>query len=317
MSLTQELMRTEPALEYTQEIYRIVAKDYANWRQVGRIKEATGHILSAKAALKAGRGDEALAWAGKAVRTNPDPAALEFERKVREIVGDSGAGKKNPEPKGGGIPLGPIFPAFGLGAAACAVVKSRKTVESEDGYNENDRPQAGELQRFVAGAVLSGLAGAGLYFGGAYAVSAGAPIVKRFVSGPGQQAMRLAQSEAGAINPRSISSAQNAINAGIWSSGKIGDHARNALGHWNKHNHEFPEFRNAKEYVEGDWRFMRNPPPGTLSKQSSVRAGETVFYNPTSNTLVIRGVDGAPKSMYRPDTAINKFATNLEYYNAQ
>lgn len=208
MSLTQELMRTEPASEYTQEIYRIVAKDYASWQQVERIKEATGYILSAKAALKAGRGDEALAWADRAVQANPDPVALEFERKVREIVGDSGAGKKSSEPKGGGVPLWPLFPAFGLGAAAYAVTKSRRTVESEDGFNEDDRPQPGELQRFVAGSILAGLAGAGLYFGGAYAVSAAAPALTRFMAGPGQQAVRLAQSEAGAINPRSIAGAK-------------------------------------------------------------------------------------------------------------
>lgn len=200
MGLAQELMRTEPASEYTQEIYRIVAKDYATWQEVSRIKEATGHILSAKAALKAGRGEEALAWAAKSVQANPDSVTLEFEKKVRKIVGDFGAGKKNSAPKGGGIPLWPIFPAFGLGAAY-AVAKSRKTVESEEGFNENDRPQPGELQRFVAGVILSGAAGAGLYMGGAYAISAAAPAVARFMAGPGQQAVRLAQSEAGSINP--------------------------------------------------------------------------------------------------------------------
>ncbi|PIR18604.1 MAG: hypothetical protein COV48_06595, partial [Elusimicrobia bacterium CG11_big_fil_rev_8_21_14_0_20_64_6] len=50
MSLTQELMRTEPASEYTQEIYRIVAKDYVSWQ---RDQETIGYIYSAKAALKA------------------------------------------------------------------------------------------------------------------------------------------------------------------------------------------------------------------------------------------------------------------------
>lgn len=317
MSLTQELMRTEPTSEYTQEIYRIVAKDHAQWR---RDQEAIGYIYSAKAALKAGRGNEALEWAHKAVQTNPTPVVTEFAEKVREIVGDVSveAPKRAPvAPKNGGLPLWPLFPAFGLGAAAYAVAKSRKTVESEDGFNGDDRPQPGELQRLVAGSVLAGLAGAGIYLGGAFMISAGAPLAARFMSGPGKHAVRLAQSEAGAINPRSIDSVQNATKTSIWSPGKVGDPARNALGHWNKHNLEFPEFQNAKEYVEGAWRFIRNPPPGTLSKPSSVRAGETVFYNPTSNTLVIRGVDGAPKSMYRPDTTINKFATNLDYYNAQ
>ncbi len=317
MSLAQELMRAESASEYTQEIYRIVAKDYARWQ---RVQATIGYISSAKAALLAGRGDEALAWANKAVQTDPAPAVMKFAEEVRTIVGNGKVGespKKPKAPKDGGIPLWPMLPIAGLGAAAYAVTKSRKTVESEDGFDEEHRPLYGRLQQFVAGAILAGITGAGVYLGAAYAVSIGVPLAARFVSGPGQQALRLAHSEAGAINPLSVNSLQNATKTAIWSPGKIGDPARNALGHWKKHNHEFPEFRNAKEYVEGAWRFIRNPPPGTLSKPSSLRAGETVLYNPTSNTLLIRGVDGAPKSMYRPDIAINKFMTNLDYYNAQ
>lgn len=183
-----------------------MAKDYAHWR---RVQETTGYISSAKAALQAGRDDEALDWAQKAIQTDPAPAIMKFSENVRKIVDDYRAEetsrkKKTPAPRDGGILLWPLLPAFGLGAAAYAVAKSRKTVESADGYNENDRPQAGELQRFVAGSILAGLAGAGLYLGGAFAVGAAAPAAARFMSGPGQQAVYLAQSEVGAINPSSI-----------------------------------------------------------------------------------------------------------------
>lgn len=106
-----------------------------------------------------------------------------------------------PVPESGGLPLWPVVPAAGLGVAAFAVRRSRTTVESEDGFNEGDRPQPGRLQEFVAGAVLAGMAGAAVYLGGVYVVGAATPLANRFMAGPGQQAMRLARSQTGAINP--------------------------------------------------------------------------------------------------------------------
>lgn len=170
-----------------------------------RAQAAIGYINSSKAALTAGRGEEALAWARKATETYPAPEVLRFAKEVGKIV-DSGKIEELPEipvspaSEAGGIPLWPIFPVFGLGAASFAVAKSRKTIESEDGFNEEDRPQPGELQRFMAGSILAGLAGAGLYVGGAYMVSAAVPAAARFMSGAGQQVTRLAQSQAGALN---------------------------------------------------------------------------------------------------------------------
>lgn len=206
MSLTQKLMRAEPASEYTQEIYRIVAKDYARWQ---RVQATIGNINSAKAALLAGRGDEALAWANNAVQTDPAPEVMKFAEEVRGIVGD-GKIRETPQkskpssPKDGGIPLWPILPISGLGAAAFVVAKSRKTVESEDGFDGENRPVYGRLQQFVAGAVLAGLAGAGIYLAGATVI----PVAVRYLAVPSQHAIRLAQSEAGAINPRSAAASK-------------------------------------------------------------------------------------------------------------
>lgn len=197
MSLAQELMRAEPASEYAQEIYRIVAKDHARWQ---RVQATIGYINSAKAALTAGRGDEASAWANKAVQTDPAPAVLKFAEDVRKIVGE-GKIEETPQkpkaPKDDGIPLWPMLPIAGLGAAAYAVAKSRRTVESEDGFDEENRPLYGRLQQFVAGAILAGIAGAGVYFVGAATI----PVALRYLAGPGQHTTRLLQSEAGAINP--------------------------------------------------------------------------------------------------------------------
>lgn len=180
--------------------------DHERWQ---RVQKTIGYIDSAKAALLAGRGDEALEWANKAVQADPTPTAMKFAEEVRKIVDEGKVDEvpynpKTPAPKDGGMPLWPMLPISGLGAAAYVVAKSRKTVESEDGFDEENRPLYGRLQRFVAGAILAGLAGAGLYLGGAMVVSAGAPFAARFMSGPGQQAMRLAQSEIGAINPGQV-----------------------------------------------------------------------------------------------------------------
>lgn len=89
----------------------------------------------------------------------------------------------------------------------------------------------------------------------------------------------------------------------IWSSTPSRTSIENAYRHWTKHASEFPEFHNAKQYVEAARNFVTNPPAGTLTK---VRPnGEKVFYNPATNTFAVQGADGAPKTMFRPKDGIN------------
>ena len=52
----------------------------------------------------------------------------------------------------------------------------------------------------------------------------------------------------------------------IWSSTSKLSSVKNAFGHWKKHAAEFPEFINAKQYVEGAKNFLNNSPAGTLMK---------------------------------------------------
>ena len=106
-----------------------------------------------------------------------------------------------------------------------------------------------------------------------------------------------------------------AARGNIWSATKNKTAVQNAFGHWKKHGAEFPEFRNAKEYVEGAQRFVNQPPQGVLSR---VRAnGDTVLYDQATNTFGVRAADGAPRTMFRPDPAQHGYPTNLEYFNAQ
>ncbi|MDE2143161.1 MAG: hypothetical protein KGJ84_12200 [Elusimicrobia bacterium] len=197
----QAAMNADPTSHSVQEVYETMRADQT------RQAETKSYVLNAASAMKAGRGGEAVAWAQKAYDRTPDEETLAVLEKVRHDSADLAVKRvaatpsedaHSHGPKGNGSPLWPLFPAFILGGTAYSVIKSRRTVESEDGDNEDARPQPGEGQRFVAGALLAGMAGAGLYFAGAYVV----PAILQYAAGPGsEQVMRLAQSEAGSINP--------------------------------------------------------------------------------------------------------------------
>lgn len=104
------------------------------------------------------------------------------------------------------------------------------------------------------------------------------------------------------------SAAEATVKAPLWTSTKSKTAVENAFGHWKKHGAEFPEFQNAKQYVEGTQSFFNSSPTGTLTK---VRPnGDTLFYNPTSNTFGVKAADGAPRTMFRPSDGIN-------YWNKQ
>lgn len=94
----------------------------------------------------------------------------------------------------------------------------------------------------------------------------------------------------------------------LWTSTKVKTLVENAFEHWQKHGAEFPEFQNAKQYVEGAESFFGSPPAGTLTKTRP--NGDTLFYNPGNNTFGVRAVDGAPRTMFRPTDGIN-------YWNKQ
>jgi hypothetical protein len=94
------------------------------------------------------------------------------------------------------FPLLPLAGAAGLGAAAFTVYKRKTTVDSPEGFDEEHRPPYGPGQQFVAGALLSALAGAAIYL----TAEAAIPVVMRYASSVGQSGMRIAQSEAGAID---------------------------------------------------------------------------------------------------------------------
>lgn len=110
-----------------------------------------------------------------------------------------------------------------------------------------------------------------------------------------------------------VDSKGNAL-VGDWSSTKKLTSPENALAHWNKHQSEFPEYSNASQYVAGAQSFISSPPSSVITK---TRGGDTLLYDPTTNIFAVRGSDGAPRTMFKPDPSKHGHATNMDYFNAQ
>ncbi len=94
----------------------------------------------------------------------------------------------------------------------------------------------------------------------------------------------------------------------IWTETKKAEPVGNAYGHWTKHGKEFPEYQNAKQYVDAAHNFMTNPPPGTLTKTRP--NGDTLYYNPVTNVFASKDINGVPRTMFKPEKG-------LEYWNKQ
>ncbi len=101
----------------------------------------------------------------------------------------------------------------------------------------------------------------------------------------------------------------------LWTATKKKTGVQNAFGHWKKHGSEFPEFKNAKQYVEATKSFMNSPPKGSLTRTRS--NGDVLRYHEKSNTFGIMTKDGTPRTMFKPDPSQHGYRTNLEYFNAQ
>jgi filamentous hemagglutinin len=99
-----------------------------------------------------------------------------------------------------------------------------------------------------------------------------------------------------AILAADVGTTQTSVN---WSHGHNGS-TQNAEEHWRKHGANFPEFHSAEEYEHGALDFVRNLPPGTLTKHRS--NGDTLFYNPNTNTFAVEDGNGRPRTFFRPDS---------------
>jgi RHS repeat-associated protein len=102
----------------------------------------------------------------------------------------------------------------------------------------------------------------------------------------------------------------------IWSSKKQVSAVENAYGHWKDHGREFPDLKNAKQYVDAARKFTTDPPAGTLTKTRKGN-GDKIFYDPKSNTFAVVNKKGEVKTMYKPDPDKHGYKSNMDYYDAQ
>jgi pyocin large subunit-like protein len=85
----------------------------------------------------------------------------------------------------------------------------------------------------------------------------------------------------------------------VWSRGHDGAGA-NAEQHWEKHGGDFPELHSAQDYERAARSFVAAPPSGTLTKHRT--NGDTLFYDPATNTFAVADRDGEPRTFFRPNS---------------
>ncbi|MGB3109394.1 MAG: PAAR domain-containing protein [Psychrobacter alimentarius] len=100
-----------------------------------------------------------------------------------------------------------------------------------------------------------------------------------------------------------------------WTSTKKRSPNTNLAEHWSKHSKEFPELKSRNDYYRHAQEFVSDPPRGTLNKTR--KNGDTILYNPKTNTFTIKTKDGAPRTIFKPDASTHPYSTNLEYFHAQ
>ena len=145
-----------------------------------------------------------------------DPATLPFKLPVKIAPATAppdliARGEAPAAP--GPLPLLPLAVVAGLGLAAYEISRSRSAYESTDGLDDAHPKPVGQYQRLVAGAILAGALGGLVFTAGAAALSA-APVALSYATNVGSQGLRLASSEAGAINPIPSEKAEEAVPQG-------------------------------------------------------------------------------------------------------
>jgi hypothetical protein len=82
-----------------------------------------------------------------------------------------------------------------------------------------------------------------------------------------------------------------------WSHGRYGS-SDNAQEHWRKHGGDFAEDRDARDYERSARDFVHNPPPDAEIKHR--RNGDTLIYEPSTNTFAVENRDGQPRTYFKP-----------------
>jgi filamentous hemagglutinin len=90
-----------------------------------------------------------------------------------------------------------------------------------------------------------------------------------------------------------------------WSHGPDGS-AGNAQEHWQKHGSEFPQMHSERDYVNAANAFVHHPPFDALIKHDA--RGDTLFYEPSTDTFAVMNAAGEPRTFFKPDSGARYWA---------
>jgi filamentous hemagglutinin len=94
-------------------------------------------------------------------------------------------------------------------------------------------------------------------------------------------------------------------SAASWSHGADGS-AGNAEEHWQKHGSEFPQMHSERDYVNAANAFVHHPPFDALIKHDA--RGDTLFYEPSTDTFAVMDAAGEPRTFFKPDSGARYWA---------
>ena len=100
----------------------------------------------------------------------------------------------------------------------------------------------------------------------------------------------------------------------VWQAARGSDAESTAEVRFERNGSDFGA-ESADDYVDQVHAFITNPPPGTQRAQR--RNGDTLFYDPASNTFAVVTRDGAPRTMFKPDEGAAYWAQQLEQIERQ
>jgi pyocin large subunit-like protein len=87
--------------------------------------------------------------------------------------------------------------------------------------------------------------------------------------------------------------------------------------HFWTHNDEFrPHFASADAYEAAAVAFLTEAPGGSIM-ECTRRNGDLLRYDPVANVFAIVDRGGFVKTFYRPNPAIHKQTSNIEYFRGQ
>lgn len=87
--------------------------------------------------------------------------------------------------------------------------------------------------------------------------------------------------------------------------------------HWQAHGTEFPEISDEVEYERRAVAFMNGSLGSTVLECVRACDGDTVRYDPATNTIAFMRSDGKIRTFFRPNPSWHGLGSNLRYFQRE